>query len=47
MAFLEWLQSSWLGTNVAEALWAYPVLETIHSIGMAMLIGSLGCGSGS
>jgi hypothetical protein len=42
MNFLEWLQSSWVGIFVAEALWAYPVLETMHTIGMAMLIGSLG-----
>jgi hypothetical protein len=42
MAFLEWLQSTWVGVWVAESLWAYPLLETIHSIGMAMLIGSLG-----
>ena len=42
MAFLEWLQSTWVGVLVAESLWAYPLFETIHSIGMAMLIGSLG-----
>jgi hypothetical protein len=27
---------------VAESLWGYPLFETIHSIGMAMLIGALG-----
>jgi hypothetical protein len=42
MAFLEWLQSTWVGVLVAESLWGYPLLETIHSIGMAMMIGSLG-----
>jgi hypothetical protein len=42
MAFLEWLQGSWVGLLVAESLWGYPLLETIHTIGMAMLIGSLG-----
>lgn len=42
MAFLEWLQSSWLGTMVAESLWGYPAFETVHAIGMALLIGSLG-----
>ena len=42
MAFLEWLQGTWVGLLVAESLWGYPLLETIHSIGMAMLIGSLG-----
>jgi hypothetical protein len=42
MAFLEWLQGTWVGLLVAESLWGYPLLETIHSLGMAMLIGSLG-----
>jgi hypothetical protein len=42
MQFLEWLQFSWLGTFVAENLWAYPVLETLHVIGMTVLVGVLG-----
>ena len=42
MAFLEWLQGTWVGVLVAESLWGYPLFETMHSIGMAMLIGSLG-----
>ena len=42
MQFLEWLQFSWLGTFVAENLWAYPVLETLHILGMAVLVGVLG-----
>ena len=42
MDFLAWLQSTALGTAVAETLWAYPLLETLHALGMAMLLGSLG-----
>jgi hypothetical protein len=42
MDFLVWLQSTTLATLVAETLWGYPLLETIHAFGMAMLIGSLG-----
>ena len=42
MAFLEWLQGTWVGVLVAESLWGYPLFETIHSLGMAMLIGALG-----
>ena len=42
MAFLEWLQNSPVGIMVAETLWGYPLFETMHTIGMAMLIGSLG-----
>lgn len=42
MGFLEWLQGTWVGVLVATSLWGYPLFETIHSIGMAMMIGSLG-----
>ena len=35
-------RARWVGVLVAESLWGYPLFETIHSIGMAMLIGSLG-----
>lgn len=42
MGFLTWLQSTAFATMVAEALWAYPLFETMHTLGMAMLVGSLG-----
>ena len=42
MAFLEWLQGTWVATLVAESLWGYPTLETMHTMGMALLIGALG-----
>lgn len=42
MAFLEWLQSTPVGVMVAESLWGYPTFETMHTLGMAMLIGALG-----
>lgn len=42
MAFLEWLQYTRVATFVAETLWAYPLFETLHTLGMALLVGSLG-----
>jgi hypothetical protein len=42
MNFLEWLQNTPLAIFVAETLWAYPLLETLHTLGMAMLLGTLG-----
>lgn len=42
MAFLEWLQFSPVGSFVAETLWAYPLFETLHTLGMALLMGALG-----
>ena len=42
MAFLTWLQETWLGVLVAESLWGYPLLETLHALGMAMFLGAIG-----
>ena len=42
MSFLEWLQNTSLAIFVAETLWAYPLLETLHTLGMALLLGTLG-----
>jgi hypothetical protein len=42
MEFLEWLQATPPAVFVAETLWAYPLFETLHTLGMALLIGSLG-----
>jgi hypothetical protein len=42
MNFLNWLQNTPVAIFVAETLWAYPLLETMHTLGMAMLLGSLG-----
>ena len=42
MGFFAWLDDTRLSHFVAETLWAYPTLETMHTVGMALLIGSLG-----
>lgn len=42
MGFLTWLQSTAFATMVAETLWGYPLFETMHTLGMAMLVGALG-----
>lgn len=42
MSFFEWLQFTPVASFVAETLWAYPLLETLHTMGMALLIGALG-----
>lgn len=42
MAFLEWLQYTPLASFVAETLWAYPLFETLHTLGMALLMAALG-----
>jgi hypothetical protein len=41
MGLLSWLESGFLGTWVRESLWSYAILLTLHSIGMALLVGTL------
>jgi len=42
LGFLAWLDDTPLSHFVAETTWVYPALETMHTVGMALLIGSLG-----
>ena len=39
--FFEWCERSWLGQTVGDSLWAFPVLEGIHLLGLSLLGGSL------
>jgi len=42
LGFLAWLDDTQLSHFIAETTWVYPTLETMHTVGMALLIGSLG-----
>ena len=42
LGFLAWLDDTQLSHFIAETTWAYPTLETMHTVGMALSIGSLG-----
>ena len=39
--FFEWCEATWLGTAVRESVWAFPVLEAIHLLGLSLLGGAL------
>lgn len=41
MGVLEWLELSSLGDWVAASLWGYPIMLSLHAIGLAVLAGSL------
>lgn len=36
---LSWLQESALAVWVAESIWAYPLVLTAHTVGLALLVG--------
>ncbi|MBK1438713.1 hypothetical protein JHJ32_01810 [Parapedobacter sp. ISTM3] len=37
--FFEWLESTPLASGIRQSLWAYPVLEITHIVGIIMLVG--------
>lgn len=38
---LEWIDSSWLANLVRDWAWTWPSLETLHFMGLTLLIGAL------
>jgi len=41
LAFCKWLEGSWVGGGVRESLWLFPVIETVHLLGMTTLVGTV------
>ena len=41
LGFFEWCEATWLGTAVRTSVWAFPVLEAIHLLGLSLLGGAL------
>jgi hypothetical protein len=39
---LEWVKATPIGAFVRDTIWAFPVLQSLHFMGMTMLIGVVG-----
>ena len=39
--FCLWLYGSGLGTSIRESIWVFPIIETIHVLGITVLVGSI------
>ena len=39
--FFRWCESSAIGRAVAESVWAFPILEAVHLLGLCVLGGAL------
>jgi hypothetical protein len=37
----DWMQSTWINGLAVNYAWTWPILETIHFIGMSLLIGAI------
>jgi len=42
MAFCKWLEQTAVGASVRQSLWLFPAIETVHLVGMAALLATVG-----
>ena len=42
LAWCKWLEATPVGASVRQSLWLFPAIETLHLLGMAALIASIG-----
>ena len=40
-AFCRWLEQTSVAASVRQSLWLFPVIETLHLLGMTALVGSI------
>ena len=40
-AWLDGVSESWLGSAMRDGLWLYPLVEVVHIIGFALLVGAV------
>ena len=41
LPFFEWIETTAIGTALAQSIWSFAVIESIHLIGLSLLGGSL------
>ncbi len=39
--FCQWLYDSSIGTSIRESIWVFPIIETIHVLGLTLLVGTV------
>jgi hypothetical protein len=40
--FFKWLQETRVGAGISDSLWLFPFIETIHVLGIVILVGATG-----
>jgi hypothetical protein len=40
--FFKWLQETRIGAGISDSLWLFPFIETIHVLGIVILVGGTG-----
>jgi hypothetical protein len=41
LPFFDWCGRTWLGTIVRDTIWAFPLIESIHLLALAILLGTV------
>jgi hypothetical protein len=41
ISLMEWARDSWVGETIRASAWLFPMLETMHFIGLCLLFGAL------
>jgi len=39
--YFEWCGNTWLGATVRDTVWAFPLIETLHLLALAVLLGTV------
>lgn len=42
LAFCKWLEQTPIGVSVRQSVWLFPAIETVHLLGLAALLGTIG-----
>ena len=42
LAWCKWLEQTAVGASIRESVWLFPAIETVHLLGMALLVASVG-----
>jgi hypothetical protein len=41
MTFVNWVENSMLGIWMVDSIWAYPIVLSIHAVGMSIVVGTI------
>ncbi len=41
MAFVNWVENSAMGIWMVDSLWAYPIVLSMHAVGMSIVVGTV------
>ena len=41
MTFIDWVENSALGIWMVDSIWAYPIMLSMHAVGMSIVVGTV------